>query len=115
MLQNRVEKEKIKLPRSVKVVEVGPRDGLQNEKEIVPTATKVEFINQYIQALSTKSNPTKHERLSETGLKVIETTSFVSPKWVPQMGDNAEVYKQIKKKEGVSYPVKTQLLEPNDS
>lgn len=46
MLQNRVEKEKIKLPRSVKVVEVGPRDGLQNEKEIVPTATKVEFINQ---------------------------------------------------------------------
>lgn len=57
----------------VKVVEVGPRDGLQNEAKIVPTDVKVEFINM----------------LSNTGLKVIETTSFVSPKWVPQMGDNA--------------------------
>lgn len=57
----------------VKVVEVGPRDGLQNEAKIVPTDVKVEFVNM----------------LSNTGLKVIETTSFVSPKWVPQMGDNA--------------------------
>lgn len=57
----------------VKVVEVGPRDGLQNEAKIVPTDVKVDFINM----------------LSNTGLTVIETTSFVSPKWVPQMGDNA--------------------------
>lgn len=73
----------------VKIVEVGPRDGLQNETKIIPTSVKVDFIN----------------RLSETGLKVIEVTSFVSPKWVPQMGDNAEVFKQIKKYEGVNYPV----------
>ena len=73
----------------VKVVEVGPRDGLQNEKKIIPTPVKVDFI----------------DKLSETGLQVIEVTSFVSPKWVPQMADNAEVFKQIKKVEGVSYPV----------
>ncbi|XP_063699451.1 hydroxymethylglutaryl-CoA lyase, mitochondrial [Culicoides brevitarsis] len=72
----------------VKIVEVGPRDGLQNEPKLVPTNVKVDLINQ----------------LSETGLPVIETTSFVSPKWVPQMGDNAEVFKQIDKKSGVSYP-----------
>lgn len=57
----------------IKVVEVGPRDGLQNEATIVPTDVKVELIN----------------RLSNTGLQVIEATSFVSPKWVPQMGDNS--------------------------
>lgn len=63
-------KTKIKsLPSFVKLVEVGPRDGLQNEKKIVPTAEKVAFINQ----------------LSQTGLKTIEVTSFVSPKWVPQV------------------------------
>ncbi|XP_033215554.1 hydroxymethylglutaryl-CoA lyase, mitochondrial [Belonocnema kinseyi] len=73
----------------VKVVEVGPRDGLQNEKKIIPTPVKVDFIN----------------RLSETGLQVIEATSFVSPKWVPQMYDSAEVFKQIKKVKGVNYPV----------
>ncbi|XP_069731277.1 hydroxymethylglutaryl-CoA lyase, mitochondrial isoform X4 [Phaenicophaeus curvirostris] len=55
-------------PRRVKVVEVGPRDGLQNEKNIVPTPVKIDLINM----------------LSETGLQVIEATSFVSPKWVPQ-------------------------------
>ena len=58
------------LPTAVKVVEVGPRDGLQNEKETVPTETKITLIN----------------KLSQTGLKVIEATSFVSPKWVPQVG-----------------------------
>lgn len=57
----------------IKIVEVGPRDGLQNEPKVVPTNIKVDLINQ----------------LSDTGLKVIETTSFVSPKWVPQMGDNS--------------------------
>ncbi len=57
------------LPQSVKIVEVGPRDGLQNEKVSVPTETKVTLIN----------------KLSQTGLKVIEATSFVSPKWVPQV------------------------------
>jgi hydroxymethylglutaryl-CoA lyase len=58
-----------KVPDFVKIVEVGPRDGLQNEKRIVPTNVKINFIN----------------KLSETGLKVIEATSFVSPKWVPQV------------------------------
>ena len=57
------------LPQTVKVVEVGPRDGLQNEKAVVPTETKINLIN----------------KLSETGLRVIEATSFVSPKWVPQV------------------------------
>jgi len=73
----------------VKIVEVGPRDGLQNEKQIVPTETKVDFIN----------------RLSTSGLKSIEVTSFVSPKWIPQMADNATVFKKIEKKDNVSYPV----------
>lgn len=73
----------------VKVVEVGPRDGLQNEKSIVPTEVKVEFIN----------------KLSGTGLKNIEVTSFVSPKWVPQMADNALVFQTIEKKPNISYPV----------
>ncbi len=77
------------LPRSVRIVEVGPRDGLQNEQAAVPTETKIAFI----------------DRLSETGLKAIEATAFVSPKWVPQMADNAEVMARINKKEGVSYPV----------
>ncbi|XP_043468277.1 hydroxymethylglutaryl-CoA lyase, mitochondrial [Leptopilina heterotoma] len=73
----------------VKIVEVGPRDGLQNEKKIIPTSIKVDFIN----------------KLSETGLQVVEVTSFVSPKWVPQMADNVEVFKGIKKFEGINYPV----------
>ena len=63
------------LPSRVKIVEVGPRDGLQNEKQVVPTAIKIELI----------------ERLAEAGVRVIEATSFVSPKWVPQMGDNTAV------------------------
>jgi len=73
----------------VKIVEVGPRDGLQNEKQIVPTEIKVDFIN----------------RLSTSGLKSIEVTSFVSPKWIPQMADNATVFKKIEKRDNVSYPV----------
>lgn len=77
------------LPKKVRIVEVGPRDGLQNEKNQVPTTVKVELIN----------------RLSETGLKSIETTSFVSPKWVPQMADQEDVCIAIKRRPGVSYPV----------
>lgn len=73
----------------VKVVEVGPRDGLQNEKKILSTSLKIDLIN----------------RLSESGLGVIEVTSFVSAKWVPQMQDNAEVYRGIRKKPKIEYPV----------
>ena len=78
-------------PPAVRIVEVGPRDGLQNEKGLVPTESKVSFIN----------------ALSETGLKSIEATAFVSAKWVPQMGDNEEVMKRITRKPGVNYPVLT--------
>jgi len=83
-----------RLPDSVTIVEVGPRDGLQNEQEIVPTEVKVEFI----------------ERLGAAGLKVVEATSFVNPKWVPQLADAAEVLDKIDRKPGVRYPV----LVPND-
>lgn len=72
---------------TVRIVEVGPRDGLQNEAKILPTATKIDFIN----------------RLSKTGLKTIEATSFVSAKWIPQMGDNVEVMKGIERVDGVTY------------
>ncbi len=81
-------------PKSVKIIEVGPRDGLQNEKITVPAAVKIEFIN----------------RLSQTGLQTIEATSFVSPKWIPQLADADEVFCGIKKQPGVSYPV----LVPNE-
>lgn len=77
------------LPKRVRVVEVGPRDGLQNEAIQVPLATKVELI----------------DRLSDTGLSVIEAGAFVSPKWVPQMADSAEVLAKIKQKTGIAYPV----------
>ncbi|XP_063960827.1 hydroxymethylglutaryl-CoA lyase, mitochondrial-like [Lytechinus pictus] len=83
------------IPRYVKIVEVGPRDGLQNEKAMVPTETKIELIN----------------RLSDTGLKVIEATSFVSPKWIPQMGDHTDVMKGISRRGGVDYPVLTPNLQ----
>ena len=73
----------------IRIVEVGARDGLQNEKAIIPAAAKIELI----------------DRLSDTGLRTIEATSFVSPKWVPQLADAAEVYAGIAKKPGVSYPV----------
>jgi hydroxymethylglutaryl-CoA lyase len=77
------------IPASVRIVEVGARDGLQNEKPIVPATVKVELI----------------ERLTECGLQTIEATSFVSPKWVPQLADAAEVFAAIHKKPGVRYPV----------
>ena len=77
------------LPDSVRIVEVGPRDGLQNEKTMVSTADKIELI----------------DRLSACGLQTIEATSFVSPKWVPQMADAAEVYAGIDKRPGIAYPV----------
>ncbi|XP_064217043.1 3-hydroxymethyl-3-methylglutaryl-CoA lyase, cytoplasmic isoform X2 [Aotus nancymaae] len=83
------------LPEFVKIVEVGPRDGLQNEKVIVPTDIKIEFIN----------------RLSQTGLSVIEVTSFVSSRWVPQMADHTEVMKGIRQYPGVRYPVLTPNLQ----
>uniref|UniRef100_A0A674P7S5 hydroxymethylglutaryl-CoA lyase n=1 Tax=Takifugu rubripes TaxID=31033 RepID=A0A674P7S5_TAKRU len=82
------------LPGKVKIVEVGPRDGLQNEKTIVPLETKIHLI----------------DMLSASGLPVIEATSFVSPKWVPQMADQVEVMKGISRKPGVSYPVLTPNL-----
>ncbi|KAI8322534.1 3-hydroxy-3-methylglutaryl-CoA lyase [Martensiomyces pterosporus] len=75
----------------VKIVEVGPRDGLQNEKTLIPTDVKVALIN----------------RLADAGLSVVEATSFVSPKWVPQMGDAKQVMAEITRKPGVSYPVLT--------
>jgi len=77
------------LPKRVKLVDVSPRDGLQNEPGTVSTAAKIELI----------------DRLSDAGLPVIEATSFVSPKWVPQMADNAQVMAGIKRNAGVSYPV----------
>jgi len=77
------------LPQSVRIVEVGPRDGLQNEKQVVPTETKIEFIL----------------RLAGTGLKTIEATAFVSPKWVPQMADHAEVLRALPHSGGITYPV----------
>jgi len=79
------------LPKSVTIVEVGPRDGLQNEREVLSTATKIRFIN----------------KLAETGLKVIETTSFVSPKMIPMMADATQVYEGIEKRPGVTFPVLT--------
>jgi hydroxymethylglutaryl-CoA lyase len=79
------------LPESVNVVEVGPRDGLQNEKAEVPTAVKIELI----------------DRLSAAGLSAVEATAFVSPKWVPQMADNAAVMAGINRRPGTSYPVLT--------
>jgi hydroxymethylglutaryl-CoA lyase len=76
-------------PNQVRIVEVGPRDGLQNEKAIIPTATKIELI----------------DRLSATGLRSIEATSFVSPKWIPQLADAADVFTGIARRDGVHYPV----------
>jgi len=81
----------LNLPRRVKLVDVGPRDGLQNEKQPVPAAIKIELVH----------------RLQAAGLKEIEVTSFVSPKWVPQMADNAQVMSGIARSEGVRYSVLT--------
>ncbi len=87
------------LPSRIKIVEVGPRDGLQNEKEPVPAAIKVELVH----------------RLQDAGLKEIEVTSFVSPKWVPQMGDNAEVMAGIARRADVRYSVLTPNLKGFES
>jgi hydroxymethylglutaryl-CoA lyase len=83
------------LPRRIKLIDVGPRDGLQNEKQPVPAAVKVELVH----------------RLQAAGLKEIEVTSFVSPKWVPQMADNAEVMAGIQRDAGVRYSVLTPNLQ----
>lgn len=82
------------LPEQVTIVEVGPRDGLQNEPGVVPTDVKVGFI----------------DRLARTGLSVVEATSFVHPEWVPQLADAAEVLAAITPVDGVRYPV----LVPNE-
>ena len=79
------------IPEKIQIVEVGPRDGLQNEKEWVPTKTKISLI----------------EKLADAGLTKIEATSFVSPKWVPQLKDAHEGFTGIKRIAGVSYPVLT--------
>ncbi|MGK6305630.1 hydroxymethylglutaryl-CoA lyase [Variovorax sp. DT-64] len=81
----------MKLPTRVKLVDVGPRDGLQNEKQAVPAEVKIGLVH----------------RLQEAGLKEIEVTSFVSPKWVPQMADNAQVMQGIRRRPGVRYSVLT--------
>ncbi|KAL3530033.1 hypothetical protein ACH5RR_009355 [Cinchona calisaya] len=82
------------LPKYVKIVEVGPRDGLQNEKNIVPTSIKVELIH----------------KLVSSGLRVVEATSFVSPKWVPQLADAKDVMEAVKNLEAASLPVLTPNL-----
>lgn len=79
----------MKLPAYVKIVDVGPRDGLQNQPEIVPLDAKIKLV----------------EMLADAGVPAVEAGAFVSPKWVPQMADTAEVMQKIKRKPGVSYPV----------
>lgn len=76
-------------PSHVNIVEVGPRDGLQNEKQFVPTDTKLAFIG----------------KLADAGLTTIEATAFVSPKWVPQMADHAVLMRDLQRRPGVRYPV----------
>ena len=82
------------IPNKVHIYEVGPRDGLQNEKKIIPTNIKVKLIN----------------KLSECNFKNIEVGSFVSPRWVPQMADSNKVLERIKKRQGIKYPVLTPNL-----
>jgi hydroxymethylglutaryl-CoA lyase len=84
----------MKYPARVKIIDVGPRDGLQNEKQPVPAAVKIELV----------------QRLQDAGLKEIEVTSYVSPKWVPQMADNAEVMAGMVRRAGVLYSVLTPNL-----
>jgi len=83
------------IPTRVQIIDVGPRDGLQNEKSPVPAEVKIGLVH----------------RLQEAGLREIETTSFVSPKWVPQMADNVEVMAGIERKAGVRYSVLTPNLQ----
>src|SRR5207244_11816103 len=77
------------LPRSVRIVEVGPRDGLQNEKALIPTAQKIQFI----------------QMLADAGLPVVEATSFVSPRAIPQLSDASEVMANLSRRSSTSYPV----------
>lgn len=77
----------IALPKNVQIKEVGPRDGLQNEKRFIETTDKIAFI----------------DRLSETGLDYLEVTSFVHPKWIPQLADAVDVLKAIKRQKGITY------------
>ncbi|MGE8318999.1 MAG: hydroxymethylglutaryl-CoA lyase [Comamonas sp.] len=84
----------MKYPSRVQLIDVGPRDGLQNEKTPVPAAVKVELVH----------------RLQAAGLKEIEVTSYVSPKWVPQMADNHEVMEGVERRAGVRYSVLTPNL-----
>jgi len=86
------------LPTAVKIVEVGPRDGLQNEKEFVPTEIKIDLVN----------------RLSAAGFRNIEAASFVSPKWVPQMADGAQVIAGIERRAGTIYSVLTPNMQGFD-
>ena len=83
------------LPGKVRIVEVGPRDGLQNEKQAIPTAAKIQLI----------------ENLVDAGLNYIEAGSFVNPKWVPQMADSGEVFSGITRKPGVTYAALTPNLQ----
>ena len=87
------------MPAQVRLVEVGPRDGLQNEQATVPTDVKVALI----------------DMLTDAGFPAIEATSFVSPKWVPQMGDAADVMARIRRKSGVRYPVLTPNMKGFDA
>ncbi len=87
------------LPSKVRLVDVGPRDGLQNEPGVVPTEVKVGLIH----------------RLADAGLSAVEATSFVSPKWVPQMADHTEVMQSIHRRPGVSYPVLVPNMKGLDS
>ena len=89
----------MKLPRKVKLVDVGPRDGLQNEKQTVPASVKIGLIH----------------RLQEAGVQHLEVTSFVSPQWVPQMADNAEVMAGITRQPGVRYAVLTPNMKGLDA
>jgi isopropylmalate/homocitrate/citramalate synthase len=95
--------EQMRFPEKVRIVEVGPRDGLQNEKQLVPSEVKVELI----------------ERLAEAGLPAIEATAFVSPKWVPQMGDSDAVLRAVlgspRRRPGVAFPVLTPNLKGFDA
>jgi len=93
-INSRTLADQARYPDRVKMVDVGPRDGLQNERESIPAETKIELI----------------ERLADAGLPVVEATSFVSPKAIPQLADAREVFTGIHRKRGVSYPV----LVPND-
>lgn len=85
----------MKLPAKVRIVEVGPRDGLQNEKQAIPTSAKIQLI----------------ENLVDAGLTYIEAGSFVNPKWVPQMADSGQVFAGIARKPGVTYAALTPNLQ----